>query len=437
MTIKVAYDISILGYYFHRFDCKTGIFRVIEEVLTELIKFDDLDITLVGLCGDDPMTASLRSYFYAQSQKEDVEYKFASTFASRLGLTNLYKNLFNIYFSENFQKLPKISARSVLVRGGLRLLSYAQHLDVHRTFDNKSFDLLHSPYLQLPPTSLTSDIPRLLTIYDLIPVLTPEWVVPELVTSFQRILASISKERDWITCISEYTKQEFCEYTGMPPDRVFVTPLAAAKHFYPVKDKQFIKLVKQKYNILEGKYFLSLAALQPRKNLTHLIKAFFNLLQEQPNIDTNLVLVGSKGWMYEEIFAVASSSDRFRSRVIFTGYVPDQDLSAIYSGATAFVYPSLYEGFGLPPLEAMQCGVPVITSNTTSLPEVVGDAGITIEPRDEDALCQAMLNVLTDSPLCQQLSQKGLERAKQFSWKKCAEETMEIYKRAISDSSKV
>jgi glycosyltransferase involved in cell wall biosynthesis len=114
--------------------------------------------------------------------------------------------------------------------------------------------------------------------------------------------------------------------------------------------------------------------------------------------------------------------------VIFTGYIPDHDLSAIYSGALAFVYPSLYEGFGLPPLEAMQCGTPVITSNTSSLPEVVCDAGLMINPSSRDDLCQAMLNLINQNNLRMELSQKGIERAKQFSWTKCADQTIILYK---------
>jgi glycosyltransferase involved in cell wall biosynthesis len=135
--------------------------------------------------------------------------------------------------------------------------------------------------------------------------------------------------------------------------------------------------------------------------------------------------------MHDQILSVAESAPEFRSRVIFTGYIAEDDLSAVYSGAKAFVYASRYEGFGLPPLEAMQCGIPVITSNTTSLPEVVGDAGIMVDPDDVEALSQAMLDVLTDSALRQELVAKGLRRARSFSWAKCADDTVEIYRKII------
>ena len=217
----------------------------------------------------------------------------------------------------------------------------------------------------------------------------------------------------------------------MNTERVFVTPLAVSNNFYPVNDSDLIKKTLKHYKIDKSPYFLSLCTLEPRKNLDFLIKCFFKLIIENPTLDINLVLVGVSGWKNKTIFIEVQNSPLLKSRVIFTGYVPDQDLSAIYSGAVAFIFPSLYEGFGLPVLEAMQCGTPVISSNSSSLPEVVGDAGILIDPKDEDHLCQAMLDVLTDSNLRESLRKKGLERAKQFSWKKCADQTVEIYKKII------
>ena len=142
-------------------------------------------------------------------------------------------------------------------------------------------------------------------------------------------------------------------------------------------------------------------------------------------------MIGTKRYKRPDIERTVKQTIKYQDRIIFTGYVLDNDLSAIYSGAVAFIFPSLYEGFGLPVLEAMQCGTPVISSNSSSLPEVVGDAGILIDPKDEDHLCQAMLDVLTDSNLRESLRKKGLERAKQFSWKKCADQTVEIYKKII------
>jgi glycosyltransferase involved in cell wall biosynthesis len=314
--------------------------------------------------------------------------------------------------------------RSVLYR----LLHTYKMDDLQHWINPREIDVYHSPFLKLPAREVTGRLPRILTIYDLIFINRPDFMPDHLVSFLHEIFKSVDPDRDWATSISEFTKQEYCEHSGMSPDRVFVTPLAAAPHFHPVMDQEEIALARRRYDIPEGNYFLGLGVLQPRKNLSHLIRCFFRVLEEQHLPDTYLVLAGAQGWMYDEIFAEAvgiKSGDR--SRVILTGHVADDDLAALYSGATAFVYPSLYEGFGLPPLEAMACGTAVITSNVTALPEVVGSAGRTVSPTDSDALCQAMLDLLLDQGYRQELGRKGLERAAEFSWKRCAEETAKAY----------
>jgi glycosyltransferase involved in cell wall biosynthesis len=222
----------------------------------------------------------------------------------------------------------------------------------------------------------------------------------------------------------------------MSPERTFVTPLAAASHFYYVSDPIQILKVRHKYQIPEGKYFLSLAThLAPHKNLDYLIRCFKKLIFEHPYLDIYLVLAGSKRNSLElDINTDGCNNPQLDSKIIYTGYIVDDDLSALYSGASAFVFPSLYEGFGLPPLEAMQCGTPVITSNVTSLPEVVGDAGIMINPHDEDQLCHAMLKILKNPELAQDFRSMGLSRAKEFSWSRCAANTVEVYKTVTSSS---
>jgi glycosyltransferase involved in cell wall biosynthesis len=147
--------------------------------------------------------------------------------------------------------------------------------------------------------------------------------------------------------------------------------------------------------------------------------------------DLYFVLVGTKGWDFDSIFDRLNSCTLSRDRFIVTGFVPDEHLAAIYSEAMMFVYPSLYEGFGLPPLEAMQCGVPVITSNTSSLPEVLGNAGIMIDPKNSSELENAMYSLYANEELRKHLSEKGMERAKLFSWQKCAEQTVDVYRKSI------
>lgn len=435
--MKIAYDISYLGdhyqYQFDRPECKTGVVRVIEEAMYEIYKRDDVDLVLTGLCGENLVVSTLQAFLYTENYNDLTDVHYSHSFVSHLVLSSFYKHIYTTYFSKKFQMLPRFSAKSVLIKIIFKLLSQVQKVDIYLPLSNKSFDVFHSPFWRLPSKSIVRGIPRVLTIYDIIPLVHPKFVTSGQIAYCQSIIDSISINDDWIVCISEYTKQEFCQFTGMSHDRVYVAPLAASSHFYHVNDPDCISIARQRYGIPNCDYFLSIAALQPRKNFVHIISCFFRLLSEQPNLDINLVLAGYEGWMYEEIFAAANASAEFRSKVIFIGYILDEDISAIYSGAKAFIYPSLYEGFGLPPLEAMQCGIPVITSNTTSLPEVVGDAGIMVDPKDSDALCQAMLRLLTDTTLCEQLSQKGLTRAKGFSWAKCAADTVEVYRKAVAN----
>jgi len=171
--------------------------------------------------------------------------------------------------------------------------------------------------------------------------------------------------------------------------------------------------------------------LEPRKNVVHLIRSFAELVRAERIPDLHLVLTGGQGWDYEPIFAEAERLREVRDRIHFTGYADDVDLAPLYSGALAFVYPSLYEGFGLPVLEAMQCGTPVITSSTSSLPEVVGDAGLLVDPQDGAALCQAMLALYEDADRRAELSSRAVARAGRFSWERCAHETVAAYRQAI------
>ena len=434
MAIRVAYDISVLARSFQSPSDQSGVYRSIEELLYALSKRDDLNLTAMGVCGDDLLLDSIYSSLYVKDRRARLDCEFAEGFRSRLRLESLYRRFFEATLSkgETGSKRFLTAAYTRTITGLLYRLKYSYGIDkVSHVFDSSRYDVFHSPFLPFPPNDLIVDIPRILTVYDLIFVNNPEFMTRELTDLLKRVLDSVNIDRDWIACISQFTKEEFCEYTGMSAERVSVTPLAAPDWFQPVEDADKIAFVRRHYGIPEGHYFLAVATLQPRKNLAHLIRSFFKLLAEHPTLPVHLVLVGTPSWEYQETFAMAASS-AFKSRVIFTGYIPDQDLSAVYSSARAFVFPSLYEGFGLPILEAMQCGTPVITSNRTALPEVAGDAGLLIDPTDSDALCQAMLSLMNDERLRQRLSQKGLERSKQFTWATCAEMTVDLYKKALN-----
>jgi len=237
----------------------------------------------------------------------------------------------------------------------------------------------------------------------------------------------------WATCYnaraaahviadSQATKRDLIEHCHAPPDKVTVVYPGYDVSFAPARDSARLAAVRERHQI-PGTYVIYVGTLQPRKNLARLLDAFA-VLSEQTSA-VHLVIAGRKGWLYEPLFARVHQLG-LEERVHFTGYVPQEDLPALIAGARAFVLPSLYEGFGLPVLEAMACGTAVICSNASSLPEVAGDAAIMVNPHDTGQLVHALHRILDDDQLRRELAQKGLRQVKRFSWQKCAQQTMEV-----------
>jgi glycosyltransferase involved in cell wall biosynthesis len=238
-----------------------------------------------------------------------------------------------------------------------------------------------------------------------------------------------AREAAQVIALSEYARDDIINTYGVERERVSVIPLAAAAHFRPVKDEQELQRVRQTYGI-EGEYILSVGAIQPRKNLRRLVAAYASLRRARPEGNLpKLVLVGKCAWLYDETLRSIKDLEISNS-VVLTGYVPETDLPALYSGALCFVYPSYFEGFGLPPLEAMQCGTPVIVGDQTSLPEVVGDAGVLVDPFDVNDIAAAIEKVIFDSEVRAQLRVKGRERAGLFDWRETARQTLAVYQKA-------
>jgi len=238
------------------------------------------------------------------------------------------------------------------------------------------------------------------------------------------LLPKSIKNADMIIAVSENTKKDIINCFNISSDKIQVVYEGVDDFFKIINDKGRLEQVRKKYNISKD-FILNVSMITPRKNLITLIKAF-KLLRDSKNIKCQLVIAGGKGWWYEDVFKTVSAL-RLEDEVIFTGYVPDEDLLYLYNAATLFAYPSLYEGFGLPILEAMSCGCPVVASNVSSIPEVCEDAALMINPKDVEELSQAMYKLIIEGSLRQMLIKKGLERVKQFSWRKTAEQTLEIY----------
>jgi anaerobic magnesium-protoporphyrin IX monomethyl ester cyclase len=268
--------------------------------------------------------------------------------------------------------------------------------------------------------------PTIITVHDIAYVRFSNMLNKSRQIYKKRILKFSIENADIIVADSFSTKRDIVEYYGTNEKKIKVVPLGVESRFRPISNVEEYRLK----NNLPSKMILNVGTLEPRKNVVSLIKAF-KKLREKRFEDYKLVIVGDKGWLYKQIFKEVEDSD-LKKEILFLGVVSDEDLPMLYNCADIFVYPSLYEGFGLPPLEAMACGIPVITSNTSSLPEVIGDAGIMVDPTDVTSLCENMYNLLKDRELRYHLSSKGLERSKLFSWDNTATQMLKIYDEALT-----
>jgi glycosyltransferase involved in cell wall biosynthesis len=260
----------------------------------------------------------------------------------------------------------------------------------------------------------------------------PECSLPSLRAYLLRVVPASVRRADVVLADSESTRSDVTELLGVAPDRVWVIYPGVDGHFRRVHNQDALAAVRRRYHLPE-RFVLSVGTLQPRKNFERLIEAYAQVRSSVPPLrgrassNVDLVIAGGTGWMYDGIYRRVEEL-RLQGQVHFPGYVADEDLPALYSLADLFVFPSLYEGFGLPVLEAMACGTPVVTSNTSSLPEVVGDAGLTVDPHDVEALAEAMRQLLGDVGLRDAMVQRGLLQARQFTWSGAAEQLLRVYR---------
>ena len=282
-------------------------------------------------------------------------------------------------------------------------------------------DLFHSPDFVLPPVN--GRIPTLLTVHDLSFVHYPHVFPERLVTYLNQVVPWSIGRATHILADSDATRQDLLNIWQVPPEKVTVLYSGVHERFEPVGDVALITAVRHKYHLQDWPYILSVGTLQPRKNYQMLIRAFALLADK---VSHHLVISGGKGWLYDEMLAEVERQG-LTGRVHFIGFVDDADLPTLYSEADLFVFPSLYEGFGLPLLEAMGCGTAVLTSNSSSLPEVAGTAARQLPPTDEAAWTENMLALLTDIELRDKLVLAGLTQAKQFSWQTAAQQLLKIY----------
>jgi len=285
-------------------------------------------------------------------------------------------------------------------------------------------DLFHSPDFVLPPLRRARG---LITVHDLAFLRVPACADPRLRSYLAEVVPRSVARSDHILADSESTRRDLIELLGTPPQRITVVPAGVDPSFRPHPSPDELRRASRRYN-LEKPFILSLGTIEPRKNYVRLIEAHA-LLRDRLTHAPHLLIAGTRGWLYEDIFSEARL--RGGEAVRFLGFVPDEDLPALYAQAQLFAFPSLYEGFGLPPLEAMACGTPVVCSDRSSLPEIVGDAALMVDAEDAFALAAAMQRTLEEEGLRARMIARGLARARLFTWEEAARKLRAAYQESL------
>jgi glycosyltransferase involved in cell wall biosynthesis len=423
MKPKVILDIGFLGHAHDDRSARRGAQRVAEHLFAGLTAGDACDLSFVATSHLAGAYDFLGSHGF--NAEEKLFFQRGQLSRSRFGrkiVRRVHRNL---------------ADRSLPARGRRRLLAMLAGICLRGEPDLSSkwldqADIYHSPLRPFPAAVRGHPrIKKILTCNDFIPLKNPEYF-PKDASSFMNGVLACLQPQNFAFCISETTRNDLLNFSQMPPERVFVTPLAAdPEKFHPVTQPGTLAEARKKYGLGDAPYFLALSAQDPHKNFPHLIECFGSLVEAGELHGHNLLIVGSNPGRNPDVQKTLARYPNARQRIIVPGFIPDEELAAVYSGATAFLFPSFAEGFGLPPLEAMQCGVPVITSNTTSMPEVVGDAGWLLSPTDRDGWCQAMLKISVDTGLRAELARRSLARAKLFSWQRFIDETLRGYRASL------
>ena len=348
--------------------------------------------------------------------------KFATTFKKDYQFI-LYGN----QFTHLDYKSPNLTLKIILERA---TVTWDQILlPAHLKSDRVSIFL--SPYIKAP---IFFSCPYITTIHDLLFLSTPDytgWKYKLYNETFKIFGKTVSKKAKAIITDSEYSKKDIIKIFCVPEEKIHVIPLGISKEYKPIKEKNSIENIKKTYGII-GRYIFYVGNFKPHKNVKRLIEAFAEAtphltptLQGGESVGVKLVLGGKKD-KFVPLLEEQVNNLGIGDRVIFTDFIKDEDLPDLYSGAELFIYPSLYEGFGLPLLEAMACGIPVICSNTTSLPEVVGDSGIFINPEDVKNISSAIISLLKADKLREDLRKKGFERTKEFTVEKYSSKILSL-----------
>ncbi len=340
---------------------------------------------------------------------------------SQIDRTNRYVLFLN---PENYHgfKVEQDNFENVLAHAPFHKYYMWEQIYLPFVLKKKKIDILHGPRNVLP---LLCKIKSVVTIHDLAFLLFPEIIQSRPLNYWPLFVKRSAIKADHIISVSESTKKDIVRLYNISEHKITVIHEACNNSFKRIEDESALKRISQKYG-LPARYILYVGTIEPRKNLNVVLEVM-DILNKY-NLNIKLVIVGKKGWLYAGFYDTLQRLG-LENNVIFTGYIPAEDLPGIYNLAKIFVYPSKYEGFGLPLLEAMSCGVPVIASNVPSIPEVLGDAGILVGHDDPKEFAHKIYELLTDKEISAKMSSKGFERIKFFSWEKVAKETRKVYER--------
>ena len=303
---------------------------------------------------------------------------------------------------------------------------YWENVTLPKKAERSGVEIMHIP--GFAGTRRQGKYKKITTVHDLIGMIYPENLGLASRFYWQKWLPFCVKNSDAIIAVSEHTKKDIVRLLGVPEEKVHVVLSAVDPVFRPIKDVEDLDRVRKKYNLHQN-FILNLGTIEPRKNICGLIQAFSDHVSNSRK-DTSLVIVGKKSWGFEEA-AKKIKELGIDNRVQFTDYIEDEDLPALYNLSKFFVFPSFYEGFGFPVLEAMSCGKPVITSNVSSLPEIASGAAILIDPSDNISLSEAISELDNNEKTRVELSEKSIKRASDFSWAKTALQTIEVYRKVV------
>lgn len=337
-------------------------------------------------------------------------------------LVKLYPNDEYVLFGGSLRRKSELASLARKLKGTPKIISLSPTIldflwnSLH-VLPIESFvgdvDIVHTSDWAEPPSKL----PKVTTVHDLVPFKYPQTTADNVRQAHKKRLHWVIRESRRIIAVSKSTKDDLISVLNVPEEKIVVIPEGVESRFVP-QPLEIVDSIKRKYH-LDHEYIFALSTLEPRKNQTGLIKAFRLVKERYPGL--TLLIGGRTGW---------GEIPKPEPGVLMPGYIPDADLPALYSGAAAYVLPSLYEGFGLSPLQAMACGTPVVSSNISSMPEVVGNAGILVEPKDTRSITTGIIEALENRGT---LIKKGLQQAEKFSWNKTARQTHQVYQEVLGE----